>query len=273
MMAEAVAGARAGWILRREGWLVCLAGTLAFVAIPLWLGYLGLSWDAVNHHFYLGWTAEHSRFDRDFVAAAYQSYQYPYLYWPVYKLAMLGVSGATAGVVLALLHATAIPAVWMIARACIPGQDGFALAMRTAGVLLAFMSGAVLSMFDTTSNDLLAAIPLLWAYALALKPIADTRHAPMRWLLGSAVFGGMAVAFKLSNGFLAVALPLLWIWPSGRPAQRLARVVGACAALGASFAAFYGFWGWQLWLHFGNPLYPLYDHWFAPLRDALGWHP
>lgn len=259
------------WFVRHEGWVLFALGTLAFVAIPLTLGYIGLSWDAVNHHFYLGWIAEHARFERDFVAAAYQSYQYPYLYWPVYKLAMLGVSGATAGAVLALLHATAIPPVWMIARACLPGEDLFAVGMRAAGVALAFMSAAVLSMFDSTSNDLLAAVPLLWAYALALRPIADTRVPAGRWILGSAVFGGLAVAFKLSNGFLAIALPLLWIWPAGRLSQRLMRIVAGSACMAASFAVFYGSWGWQLWTHYGNPFYPLYDHWFTPVREAVGW--
>lgn len=260
----------AAWILRREGWLVALAGAAIFAAIPLWLGYMGIGWDALNHHIYLGWTAEHPRFDRDYVAASYQSYQFPYLYWPFYKLAMAGVSGATAGAVLALLHATAIPPVWMIARSCIPGSDLFAAAMRAAAVGLAFMTGAVLSLFDSTSNDLLAAIPLLWAYAFALRPLAAPEASALRWVLVSGGFAGMAVAFKLSNGFLVLALPLLWAWPAGSVQARAGRIVGAGLCLLAALFVFYGYWGWQLWTHFGNPVYPLYDNMFAPLRQALG---
>lgn len=272
-MPERAAGPRTPWAVRHESWLVFVLGTLALVSIPFALGGLGLSWDSVNHHIYLGWTAEHPRFERDFLAAAYQSYQFPYLYWPVYKLATAGASGATAGAVLALLHATAIPAVWMIARACIPGEDLFAAGMRAAGVVLGFMSGAVLSMFDTTSNDLLAAVPLLWAYALALRTIAAPQAVALRWIAASGACAGLAVAFKVSNGFLALVLPLLWVWVPGTWSQRIARVAAGLVGLGASFLASYGWWGWQLWTHYGNPVYPLYDGWFAPVRDALGWRP
>ncbi|NNU44875.1 hypothetical protein [Ramlibacter montanisoli] len=226
-MREAGGHPAAAWLLQREAWVVCLAGAAIFAAIPLWLGYMGISWDALNHHIYLGWTAEQPRFDRDFVAAAYQSYQFPYLYWPFYKLAMAGVSGATAGAVLALLHATAIPAVWMIARSCIPGEDLFAAGMRLLAVLLAFLTGAVLSLFDATSNDLMAAIPLLWAYAFALRPLAVADASALRCALVSGAFAGMAVAFKLSNGFLVVVLPLLWTWPAGTVSARLVRCVAA----------------------------------------------
>lgn len=271
-MRDGMALVRTDWVLRREPWLVFLLGTVAFAAIPLSLGYLGISWDAVNHHIYLGWTAEHPRFDQDYLAASYQGYQHPYLYWPLYRLAIAGVSGTTAGVVLALLHAAAIPAAWLIARHCIPGEDLFAAGMRILAVVLAFLSGAVLSLFDSTSNDLMAATPLLWAYALGLRPIAETRASPMRWSLASGALAGMAVAFKLSNGFLVLTLPLLWLWPAGSARVRMGRCIAAGFTLLASFVAFYGYWGWQLWSHFGSPIYPLYDGLFAPLRDAMGWH-
>jgi len=264
-------GRAPGWVLQHEGWLIFLLGTLAFVAIPLSIGSVGISWDTVNHHIYLGWMADHPRFDRDYLAASYQSYQYPYLYWPIYKLAMAGASGMTAGIVIALMHATAIPATWLIARACIPGEDWFDVAMRGTAVLLAFMAGAVLSMFDVTSNDLVAATPLIWAYALALRPVSRPGSSLM-WVAASGVLAGLSVAFKLSNGFMALAMPILWLWPAGSVAARIGRCVLAGACVIASFIAFYGYWGWELWSHYGNPIYPLYDGVFEPLRQWLGWH-
>lgn len=263
--------AATSWILRREGWCIYLLGALAFAAIPLWLGHLGIGWDALNHHFYLGWTAEQPRFDLDHVAANYQAYQYPYLYWPVYKLAMAGATGVQAGVVLALLHSAAIPPVWMIARGCIPGRDAFTVAMRGVAVALAFLTGAVLSLFDSTSNDLLGAIPLLWAYAVALRPIADPRVPALRATALSGALAGMSVAFKLSNGPLAIVLPLLWAWPAGGIGARLLRVTCAGLCVLTSCLLFYGYWGWELWSRYGNPVYPLYDHWFEGLRHLTGW--
>ena len=159
------------WLRRWElGW-VMLAAVIGLCLIPISLGQIGISWDMLNHHIYLGWAAEHPRFDRDYLAASYQGYQFPYLYWPLYKLAVGGASGVTAGLVLALLHLVTVPPVWLLARVCIPGEQWFDVGMRTVAVAVAFSSGVVLSLFDSTSNDLMAAAPLVWALAFAFLPM------------------------------------------------------------------------------------------------------
>ena len=161
----------------------------------------------------------------------------------------------------------------MIARSCIPGGDLFTAFMRLVAVALAFASGAVLSLFDSTSNDLMAAIPLLWAYALALRPFDAAAGAHLRYAAASGFLAGISVAFKMSNGFLVLAMPLPWLLAPGALRERAARALLACACLLAGCAVFYGYWGWQLWSHFGNPVYPLYDSRFAMLREWLGWQP
>jgi len=256
---------------------------LALVMVLAWGGLVGfslseggmrLSWDALNHHIYLGWIAQHLRFDRDFMAAGYQSLQFPYLYWPVYLLAVGGAGARTASVVLATLHVAAVPAVWLIARTCIKGSDAASSALRVMAVALAFLSGVVLSLFDATSNDLLAAIPLVWALAFALQAVDSgcTAPAALRLVGWSGFLAGASVALKLSSGPIAILLPLFWAFagPGGhRP--RAFRVALGCAATAAGFILTYGYWGWQMWQHFGNPVYPFYDNVFAPLRTLLGW--
>lgn len=253
-----------------------VVGWLALASIPIGLGAIGISWDALNHHIYLGWVADHPRFDRDFLAASYQAYQFPYLYWPVYKLSTSGISGVGAGVVLASLYWLAVPPVWLIARACIPGNHWFDSAMRFAAVVLAFMSGVVLSMFDSTSNDLLAAVPFVWAMAFALEPLDTQRPSAVSariWILLSGLLAGVAIACKLSNGPLAVLLTILWMFASGSVQNRFANVVLGSTAMFGGFLITYGYWGHLLWLQFGNPVYPFYDTLFGPLRTLLGWKP
>jgi len=262
------------WLRRWELGLVVLVAAIGLCLIPISLGQIGISWDMLNHHIYLGWTAEHPRFDRDYLAASYQAYQFPYLYWPVYKLAVGGTSGVTAGIVLALLHLVSVPPVWLLARVCIPGEQWFDAWMRTLAVVLAFTSTVVLSLFDSTSNDLMAASPLVWGLALAFLPM-DPKQP--RWLTKdraialSGLFAGVSVAFKLSNAPLAILLPLIWLLHSGSAWERAKRLTfgGLCAVVG--YAVAYGYWGWQLWVHFGNPIYPFYDSLFAPIRELLGW--
>ena len=260
-------------LLRWEWLFVCLLAWAGFVAIPLLQGEIGLSWDALNHHIYLGWTAEHPRFHRDFVAAGYQAYQFPYLYWPVYKLAMTGWSGAAAGVVLATLHVVAVPPVWMLARLCMPGRTTFDAAMRVLAVALAFLTGVVLSLFDSTQNDLMASAPLVWALAFGLRPVVGepmAEAAARRQVIFSGIGAGLAVAFKLSNGPIAVLFPLLWACSTRSNPHRTANIVAGGVATLAAFLMAYGYWGLLLWESTGNPIHPFHENLFAPLRDLAG---
>lgn len=255
---------------------VTLAGWIVLMAIPLALGKIGISWDALNHHVYLGWIAEHDRFDRDLLAASYQGFQFPYTYWPVYKLAYGGFSGAAAGMVLATLHAIALPAVWLIAKSCIPGPTWHDAALRAFAVILAFESGVVLSMSDSTSNDLLSAVPLVWSIALPLQFIGDAAALDRRRIgiiVLSGALAGVSVAFKLSNGPLAILAPLLWVFIGAGRKERFKSILWGSLAAIAGFCLVYGPWGWQLWLHVGNPVYSFGEEYFEPLRRLLDWHP
>jgi hypothetical protein len=262
-------------VLRWEPVAVCLVIWLGFVSIPLSEGGLGLSWDALNHHFYLGWISETDRFNQDFLAASFQSYQFPYLYWPLYKMAASGWSGMWTGFVLATLHAVVMPPIWMLTRTCMPGRTLFDISMRALAVVLAVTTGVVLSQFGSTSNDLMAAIPMVWALALGLEPRNANRPGwltPTRAVLLSGFFAGVSVAFKLSNGPLAlVVMPALWwLGGSGGLGARLLHVLkgGLATLLGCLLV--YGYWGTQLWLHFGNPLYPFHEPLFEAVRKLTG---
>jgi len=221
--------------------------------LPLTEGYWGWSWDGLNHHVYLGMMAESSRLGHDVIAAGYQSYQYPYLYWPVYRLSLFEGTGAVAAAIWAAAQAAVlVPPVWLISLRVLPTRQGYWIGAseRLAACALAFMSTVVVAALDTTANDLLAAVPLLWAFAvLAAEPASDRRAA-----VASALWG-VSSAFKLSN---AIFLPLLlwWWWTPGRrvPSMRRGGTMALAASLG--FLVAYGPWGWQLWRLTGNPLYP-----------------
>ncbi|MES2632589.1 MAG: hypothetical protein V4669_06425 [Pseudomonadota bacterium] len=254
--------------------VIALLAWAALVSVPVWFAPMGLSWDALNHHIYLGWMAQHSRLDEDFLAAGYQTLTYPYLYWPVYRLAAAGAGPQLAGAVLASLHVITVPAVWLIARSCIPGTTAFDAAMRAMAVLLAFLSGVMLSQLDSSSNDLLAASPLVWAIALSLEALRPDRARARRLLLLLAgLLAGVSVAFKLSNGPIAMLMPMLWMFAGVGIRERLTNTALACVCTLAGCLMAYGHWGWQLWARYGNPIYPFYDAAFMPLRAMLGWAP
>jgi hypothetical protein len=224
-------------------------------------GGMGLSWDAVNHQIYLGWIADRPRFDLDVWAAASQSFQYPYLYWPAYKLYASGAGPIETGIALAALQCTCVPAVWMLARVCVPEYSWFGTAMRAMAMAMAFASSVVLSMFNTTANDLLSAVPLIWAMAVAsLNLVNGTERSGGlgRPLLVGALCG-VSVAFKLSNGPIAISVPLLLMFATDGRRSHLTVAATAYTAMLLGFGIAYARWGWELASRFGSPIFPLFN--------------
>ena len=263
---------RTAWL---EASLLTVLVWLALLAISASEGGIGLSWDALNHHIYLGWTAEGHRLDQDVLPASLQSLQFPYLYWPAYKLAKHGVGPIGAAAVLCAIHALAVPPLWAIARVLIQGPRAEEVILRALAVAMAFLSPVILALTDNTANDLMAATPLVWAIALALwANDAEASHpARRRHVLASGFLAGVATTFKFSNGPFALLLPLLWVMGAGPARWRAQQVMLGGIATIAGFTLTYGYWGWLLWTRFGNPLYPFYDSLFVPLRQLFGWAP
>lgn len=227
-------------------------------------GGWGWTWDALNHHVYLGLVAERPRWQLDVLAASYQSYQHPYLYWPVYRISMMAGDGQLAAALWTGTQAALVlPPTWFCARALINPSDASTLevvGLRSLACLLALLNGVVLLGMTPSSNDLMAAWPLLCGIALHLNRPRSGRHAC--W---AAAFWGASVALKWSNGLM---LPLLLFWacsPLGwQPLWKrwLFVTVSALAGFGIVWAP----WGVQLWEVSGNPFYPYFQGWFGGYR-------
>lgn len=244
-------------VLNVECFVVTLLVGGGFILAPAMAGF-GLSWDGLNHQIYLGWQAESSRVGQDLLAASLQSYQFPLTYWPAYRLAMSGVDGVTAGMLLAAPGFLLVPPVWMISARYFPGNGVEASLQRFCCCAMAIMSAVVLKSFETTGNDILSSIPLLWAYALAM------RHSPStRFITGSGALAGLATAFKFSQGVLVI--PLIWIWLNGRASFRVRNMLAGGGAAAVVFCATYAAWGLSLCVEMGNPIFPFGGDWFQSM--------
>jgi hypothetical protein len=249
---------RALWIELTLLSAICALVTAAVAIAP---GHWGWSWDALNHHVYLGHIASTQRWHLDVMAANVQTLQYPYLYWPVAQLAQSPLDGAHAAALWgAALVVMLVPPLWAISWRLLPSQGHPAQAVfeRCAATLLGLSSMVVIASLSTTANDPLATVPLLWAIAFMAAPQASDRLAAF-----AAALWGVSVAFKLSN-VLALPLLLVWWWRGGIRPLPLGR--GWRIALGATlgYSLAYAPWGWQLWAWSGNPFYPFLDGFFRP---------
>ncbi len=253
--------------MSRAAWLELCVLTALGAALAAWsmlgAGEWAWSWDALNHHIYLGLIAQSPRWHLDVLAASVQGYQYPYLYWPVYWLSTLQLPAVYLGALWAAVQASLlIPPVWLASFYLLPTQGPKLQVVfeRSMAVVLAASSIVLMAGVGTTSNDLLAGVPLMWAFALMCAP--DGRGVGRSAL--AAALWGVSTAFKWSNG-LAVPLLIFWCW-QGTPLRFSWRhafsMVGAAPV---GFILAYAPWGWQLWLQTGNPFHPLFNSFFPPL--------
>lgn len=240
--------------------LTALTGLLA-AATVVWAGHWGWSWDALNHHVYLGLIAQSPRWHLDVVAASAQSYQYPYLYWPFYQLSTWTLDPVWAGAGYAAFQAVLLlPPVWCAARNLLPARQGSAQARfeRLAACALAGSSLVLIAGVGTTANDLLCSVPLMWGIALMTGqgPATNRRAAT------ASALWGISTAFKWSNG-LALPWLLVWWWHRAPGTGGAARLLAMGLAALAGFTVAFAPWGWQLWVHTGNPFHPLFGGLFG----------
>lgn len=224
----------------------------AVACLVLLRGSFGWSWDALNHHIYLGMIAESPRWSLDVAAAASQSYQYPYLYWPAYRLSLLSGSGAMIGAAWAGIQTALLAApLWVIVRRLFPTSQSaeIVFAYRAVAFTLSLASLPVLAALVTTANDVLATVPILWAVAVALSTSNRGKHVV------TAVLIGAGIALKYSN-VLFLPLVLLAIPNTQSRTEKIWMLLVIPAATLGGFAFTYCPWAVQLWLETGNPFYP-----------------
>lgn len=273
--------------LHRPPWREALvAAVLLGGSMVVWLlslGGLSLGWDSLNHHFYLGLMAvEGERLERDVFAAGSMSCQYPYAYVPLYWLQSIGATGSQAALVLALPALAAVPAVWLLSWAIWPVRTCTASLARVAWVGVAFLSPLWWSLLDSTSNDLLSTLPMVWAYALIAWRAAcdwngeriDAVHSfsfsfSLAWSTLAGVLVAIALTIKISQSFAALGLLMLTL-ASARGVVIAARRVAAMVLGGALFGLLV-WWPWarDVWRTCGSPIYPMLVDWLRPLAGAL----
>jgi uncharacterized membrane protein len=89
----------------------------------------------------------------------------------------------------------------------------------------------------------------------------------------AGLLAGLGVACKFSNGPLVILLPFLFLLFKSPLIDRLKWFVLNSVATAIGFLVCFSYWGYHLWIAFGNPIYPFYDHLFTPLRAWTGWQP
>jgi hypothetical protein len=250
---------------RRLTALVVLVSLAASVARTVGGGQ-DLNFDLITYHYYLGFSAFSDRLPLDFLAAGAAGYQSPLPYVLLYFLDSAGVPPILNAALHACLHALSLVLLFLLARVMVRGT---ALEHNRAAWVAFWLLGAVAPIYwqlvGTSFADALTSVLLLAALWLTAESLpAASRPGSLKLLAVAACLAGIAVAARVHNAIFVLALGgalLLVRFPDSRMWLRYVAVfAGACAgAWLLSFAP----WAWRVYREFGNPIFPLFNGFFA----------
>jgi hypothetical protein len=232
-----------------------LAPSLFLVATWAWVMWAGMdvSWDVINHHFYLPFSLLSGRFATDLFAAGPQAYQNPLPYLPFYALASGDAPAWLVGTGLAIGHGLVGWPLWLLISGVWPepGQRRW----RWIALGLAWLSPVSLLLAGTSSVD-------PWSLLLVLGAVASLLGRGRNAALWSAVLMALAISVKLTNVVFALPLLLIAALRLREGQLRWPDTMRGCALGVLLLALLVGPWAWWLWHTFANPFFPLFNHWF-----------
>jgi len=229
------------------------------------------NWDLQNYHYYTAWAWWHGRtFGPDLGAAQVQTYHNPLLHLPFFAMVSAQWPPRLIAIVLTLPAAWSAFVVAMLARALFanaatPERWTFV----TAAVVIGMTSAMGVGALGNTMGEWVLAACVLTALWCCVGGIESTRsrRATVAMIVVAGIVAGLATGLKLTAGTptLALCLALAFRGPWSRSGLRTGVVQSFWFATGvvAGAAASYGGWGLELWRHFGNPVFPYFNHVFA----------
>ncbi len=253
--------------------------TLLWIVAPLAFGLFALTlgqdanWDLRNYHFYNAYAFLHGRLGFDIAPAQTPTYYNPLLDVPFYYL-VNALPPRGVGFILGAVQGLNLPLIFLIARRVIrvdTPKYGVIIALCIA--LLGMLGAANISEIGTCFGDnefSLLLLTALWLVVAHQQTLGGALPAAAGTALAVGILSGMAVGLKqpaavyalgLGCGFFGLALP----W---RRRTALFMAFGCGGALGLAITG--GYWLYEMWSHFGNPLFPYFNNVFhSPMASAM----
>lgn len=254
------------------------AGVLLWLLPPLGFGLFAIflgqdaNWDLRNYHFYNAYAFLHGRLGFDIAPAQTPTYYNPLLHVPFYYL-VTTLPPRAVGFVLGAVQGLNLPLLYRISRPLIGvSQPCRATLIALAVAALGCLGAANISELGTAFGDNLISLGVLGALWWLLSQRQQLGGSPRRAGLIVAAAGllaGLAVGLKQPTAVFALGLgfALLFLRLPWRRRVLLFCAFGAGGVIGLSVTG--GYWLYQLWSHYGNPLFPYFNSVFHSPMASL----
>lgn len=228
-----------------------------------------LGWDILNHHYYLPYAWWNGQVFTDLFAAGPQSYQNPLGYLPFYFMVSWDWPSWLIGLFFGAIHSINVYLVFRFSQ-CLWGGKPNSLLWSALATLMAWISPIFLALIASSSVDVISSIFVLLALLLVVFPRKTGGRRLDLFLAGFAL--AVAISIKLSNLIFLIALcSVLFGQLIGKRAS-LSSVLACGSGVAIGLLLGMGWYSWELYKHFQNPIFPLYNNIFqspyAPVESV-----
>ncbi|MBP6897567.1 MAG: glycosyltransferase family 39 protein [Pseudacidovorax sp.] len=232
------------------------------VAAVCWALIAGkdLNFDFRNYHLYSVYSLLQNRIGTDYFPAAVSGYLNPLAEVPVYAMVKAEWDDRLVAITLAIIHSLNLIFIWKITKLIIKPENGLAISACFFATLLAFLSPIQLTTLSNTFADPISGLFTLGGVFFLLRGPSQSNISN---IFLSGIFFGAGAGLKLTNLLFCpasfVALLFLSDGSWRKTAKSMALLFGGSVF---AFLATNGWWMWQMYEHFGNPIFPLYNDLF-----------
>ncbi len=215
------------------------------------------SWDFANYHYYNPWAFFNGRLGYDIAPASVNTYFNPLIDIPFYSLVkyfndspqfVSAVQGSYYGILLFVFY--------KICLLFFAGSKGQKVLKTLLALLIGGTGYATFMQISTTTNEIQIAILVLSGFYFLAKEFSPCKSGKNTAFILSGLLFGTALGLKLTAVIYCAASGISLILMF-RHIERPLVKIGIFTISGLlAFLAVNGYWMWQMWLHFGNPLFP-----------------
>ncbi|WP_406696637.1 hypothetical protein V5E97_37195 [Singulisphaera sp. Ch08] len=222
-------------------------------------------WDLFNYHYYNAYAFLNHRHGFDFAVADKETHFNPLLD-VAYYLVVRNVRPVWGGFIFGAVHGLAVTLLFGIAYEVLGRLDALRAGRIPLAAACAF-AGVCEPMFlaqlGTTWNDVLLTSFVLAAVLVVVRlvgrgdDVSPIRAGWLAVLAGGLI--GMAAGFKLTSATYAVGMTLALLASPVCWRRRLGLAAAFAAGVVPGLLLTNGFWMSELYVRYGNPIFPLYN--------------
>lgn len=264
---------------QRSAWRLAL---LLMLIVPPLFGLLALAlgqdanWDLRNYHWYNAYAFMNGRYLIDLLPSQTPFFYNPTIDVPFYLLAS-HVQAMTASFVLGTVQGLNFVLLFMLAHAAltVPNHRNKVL-VCAALAALGMLGGGGIAQIGTSFYDNVTSLGILLSALLVVRNFASLMTSRLIRAGGVAMLcgipAGLAMGCKLPVVVFCIGLCIALLLVRGTPLRRLWAAFMLGIGIMAGIALSMGHWAWFLYAHFGSPMFPYFNGFFAsplaPLSSA-----